>query len=379
MENIERTHFMVLTGHLDDQSLPDLIRTLRVQRKSGRLQVEYADAPGLFFFEDGQLVDAQLGSLRGLEAVYAALASQGASFNFNPLVRPPERSIDRQQQKFISDLVEAPRRDNLAEIKIAGGGLPPLTTATTAAIAASSPGAPLQLAPLPAEALAPLEQRLTAVEEAIHATSRRFSRERLIYAVIISFLVGLTAVTAVQALLNTRKPTASAATTNAADATRTGQKPGAANSMTAAAASGGEAARAPSGVPVKKDGEGVAAAAPAPAVERESAAAGASQAGAGATKNAARTPASQNNAGRATQPARDARKNGAAASTPAARGAYVVRVLMEVKDGQVTGARVLNPQPGASDYESLALRMARQRRYPKNFTGGDTWNIRVKP
>ncbi|HEX8423368.1 MAG TPA: DUF4388 domain-containing protein, partial [Pyrinomonadaceae bacterium] len=106
MENIERTQFVVLTGHLDDQPLPDLIRQLRVQRKSGRLQVEYKDAPGSFFFEDGQLVDAQLGSLRGLEALYAALALDGASFNFNPLVRPPERSIDRQQQKFISDLVE---------------------------------------------------------------------------------------------------------------------------------------------------------------------------------------------------------------------------------------------------------------------------------
>jgi hypothetical protein len=340
---------MVLTGHLDDQPLPDLIRTLRVQRKSGRLQVEYKDSPGLFFFEDGQLVDAQLGNLRGLEALYAALALDGASFNFNPLVRPPERSIDRQQQKFISDLVEAPRRDNLAEIKIAGGNLPAAAGAT-AAIATSPQSAPLQLAPIPSEALAPLEQRLTAVEEAIHATSRRFSRERLIYAVVISFLVGLTAVTAIQALLNTRK-----LTTPATSATR----------------------GAPSAVPVKKEGEGIAAA-PAPNVERESVAA--AQQASGATKNTVRASALQNTSPKLTQPAREARKTAAAAyATPAARGAYVVRVLMEVKDGQVTGARVLNPQTGAGDYESLALRMARQRRYPKNFTGSDTWNIRVKP
>ncbi|HJR07872.1 MAG TPA: DUF4388 domain-containing protein [Pyrinomonadaceae bacterium] len=368
MENIERTHFMVLTGHLDDQPLPDLIRTLRVQRKSGRLQVEYSDSPGQFFFEDGQLVDAQLGNLRGLEALYAALALAGASFNFNPLVRPPERSIDRQQQKFISDLVEAPRRDNLAEIKIAGGSLPATAAGATTALATSPQSAPLQLASLPAEALAPLEQRLTAVEEAIQATSRRFSRERLIYAVVISFLVGLTAVTAIQALINMRRSAASAT-----DAARAGQKLNAANGTTTAAASG-DAARGASAVPVNKENGGVAAAST-PNVEHDGIAT--SQAS-GTTKNAVRASALQSGSLKSSQQARDARKT-TAASTTAARGAYVVRVLMEVKDGQVTEARVLSPRAGAGDYESLALRMARQRRYPKNFTGGDTWNIRVKP
>ncbi len=117
VENIERTQFVVLTGHTDEQPLPDLIRRLRVQRKSGRLQVEYADGPGSFFFEDGQMVDARLGALRGVEALYAALALEGGSFNFNPLVRPPERSIDRQGQRFVEDLIEGPRREGLGEIK----------------------------------------------------------------------------------------------------------------------------------------------------------------------------------------------------------------------------------------------------------------------
>jgi hypothetical protein len=39
----------------------------------------------------------------------------------------------------------------------------------------------------------------------------------------------------------------------------------------------------------------------------------------------------------------------------------------------------LNPRAGAGAYEALALRMARQRRYPDNFTGGDTLKVRVKP
>lgn len=368
LENIERTQFVVLTGHLDDQPLPDLVRQLRVQRKSGRLQVEYKDTPGSFFFEDGQLVDAQLGSLRGLEALYAALALEGASFNFNPLVRPPERSIDRQQQKFIADLIEAPRRENLSEIKIAGNSFP-----APALIANSTQPAALELAPVNAELIAPLEERLTAVEQAIHATSRRFSRERLVYAIVISFLVGLTAVTALQALLNSPRPLASAT-----DAARENRKLDSANGATA----NDEATRATdTGAAAKKEGAAV-------APNARDGVANNSQASGTATKNAAPAAAAtttQTQSSRPTQTTtRDARKTAAAATTAtapvAARGdAYVVRVLMEVKSGRVTDARVLNPRAGAGAYEALALRMARQRRYPENFSGGDTLSIRVKP
>ncbi|MDQ1558719.1 MAG: hypothetical protein QOD32_1779 [Pyrinomonadaceae bacterium] len=376
---------MVLTGHLDDQPLPDLIRTLRAQRKSGRLQIEYADSPGAFFFEDGQLVDAQLGNLRGLEALYAALALDGASFNFNPLVRPPERSIDRQQQKFINDLVATPRRENLPEVRVAGGAFPATTTAATgAALAASAQPAPLQLAPVPAELLAPLEQRLTAVEAAINASSRRFSRERLVYAVVISFLVGLCVVTALQALLSLRRnPLDSPAT----GATISSQRLDAATGTTAATA-GGEATRGTSDAASKKGGEGVA------PVERGSLAA----------NNAERGNVVANNEGResvaATSPAAGATKKvkpavttkqaqslklapeatkeiGKKSGASSSEGGYVIHVLLDVKRGEVIGARVLNPRPGASAYDSQALKMARARRYPSTFSGSDTVMIRV--
>jgi ABC-type microcin C transport system duplicated ATPase subunit YejF len=65
------------------------------------------------------------------------------------------------------------------------------------------------------------------------------------------------------------------------------------------------------------------------------------------------------------------------AGTP--RREYVVEVLVEVKGGRVTDARVWNPRPGAKAYEAVALRMARERRYPEAFTGGERLRIRVKP
>jgi hypothetical protein len=370
LENVDRTHFVVLTGHLDDRPLTDLIRTLRVQRKSGRLQVEYPDAPGAFFFEDGQLVDAQLGNLRGVEALYAALSLRGASFNFNPLVRPPERSIDAQGQKFIWDLVESPRREGLSEIRVAGGEMrAPLSSspelrAATAALPPAPQNALVRLEPAAAAQLtAPLEARLAAVESAIANTSRRFSRERLVYAVVISFLVGLTVVTALQALFGPFL--AGRAAANEATRTQTLQ-PDAANSVTNA--KNGDAARETltTTPPTTKERANV------NPVEPEHDASVQTADATGRDKPVVRQ--SQTLAPTVAA-ARGARRS----VNSSASGGYVVNVLMEVKGGRVTEARVLNPRAGAGAYEALALRMARQRHYPDSFTGGDTLKIRVKP
>ena len=349
MENIERTQFVVLTGHLDDQPLPDIIRTLRVQRKSGRLQVEYPDAPGSFFFEDGQLVDAQLGTLRGVEALYAALSLHGAAFNFNPLVRPPERSIDKQEQKFIWDLVEAPRREGLSEIRVADGELTAPPTLPT-----QTQNAPLQLAPAPAEFMAPLIERMTAVETAIISASRRFSRERLIYSLVISFLVGLILTTLLQFIYGSFRlePTGAA---------RSGQKSNATISTV-----GGEAAQGAATAPVNREPAG-------------GALSDLDRAAAAQPSDAARRAEQATQQAQPTGPdaisVREAPKTGRDSS---AHTEYVVHIRMRVKNGQVIGARVLNSRPGASDDEARALKLAMQHQYPAGFTGGDTLKIIVE-
>jgi hypothetical protein len=337
VENIERTQFVVLTGHLDDQPLPELIRRLRVQRKTGRLQVEYADGPAAFFFDEGQMVDAQMGSLRGVEALYAALALEGASFNFNPLVRPPERSIDEQGRRFIEDLADAPRREGLAEIRAEGRGLE--ASPPSLHLQQNPQQNPARLLPSAAELTAPLEERLTAVEGAIVSASTRFSRERLVYAVVIGFLVGLSLIMTLDALYGPffRRPATVAALEPPAPRTT------------------------------------VVNAAPSPAVTAVK------DTGGDATKRSPEESTSPQQA-QALVPAAAAvigsrRVDGA----PAARREYVVEVLVEVKNGVVTDARVWNPRPGAAAYESVAVKMARERRYPAGFTGGERLRIRVKP
>lgn len=345
MENVERTQFVVLTGHLDDRPLPELIRTLRVQRKSGRLQVEYAEGPGAFFFEEGRMVDARLGELRGVEAVYAALSLGGASFNFNPLIRPPERSIDRQGQQFISDLVEAPRREGRSEIR------------AVAESEAPNPAVPLQPAALPQLPpaggwAAPLEERLTAVEEAIINTSNRFSRERLIYAVVIGFLAGLSIVTTLNVFLSPSR-----------------------NAQSTAAAARGVAA---------PDNTAAATREQTPVGERSSVGRPASAQPTNSNEAAQATDADEKSAAQGEQAQAAVPATAALIGTrrdeglKATRREYVVQVLVEVKDGRVTDARVWNPRPGAGAYEAVALRMARERRYPEGFTGGERLKISVK-
>ena len=84
---------MALSGQLSDLSLAELIEFFCNQRKSGRLRVSYPHAPGFFYFQKGTMVDAKIGALNGVEAVYFALTLENASFNFDASFQPTRRTI----------------------------------------------------------------------------------------------------------------------------------------------------------------------------------------------------------------------------------------------------------------------------------------------
>ena len=56
-----------------------------------------------------------------------------------------------------------------------------------------------------------------------------------------------------------------------------------------------------------------------------------------------------------------------------------VKVLLRVQRGRVLQAVVQNPHTGMESYEALALRIARQRHYPTDFSGRDVLQLKVKP
>jgi hypothetical protein len=86
---------MALTGHLSDLSLSELIEFFCNQRKTGLLKVLYPQGPGHFYLQQGSVVDARVGILRGIDAVYFALTLPNAKFEFSGSVEATERTINQ--------------------------------------------------------------------------------------------------------------------------------------------------------------------------------------------------------------------------------------------------------------------------------------------
>jgi hypothetical protein len=86
---------MALTGHLSDLSLSELIEFFCNQRKTGQLKVLYPQGPGYFYLQTGSVVDARIGVLRGIDAVYYALTLPNAKFEFSGSTESGERTINQ--------------------------------------------------------------------------------------------------------------------------------------------------------------------------------------------------------------------------------------------------------------------------------------------
>jgi hypothetical protein len=349
--------FMVLTGHLDDYSLPGLIKLLHGQRKTGRLQIEYTESPAAFYFEEGRLVDAKIGELRGLEALYLALSLPGASFNFNPLIKPPERTFEEREQKFIQGLLEAP----------AGGGALDASTLLVGGENRSQVSPPahapalLQAANSPSALPALVEERLMSEVGAALAThSRRFSRERAVYATVIGALLLIT-------FISTRRNQPAPASVSSHDV----------RPEVSAPATPAEVARSEE---ISKESAPIVV--PPQAVAREAGEERAREQPLNTTDpNAANGKERSGRQSKApnVSPAQKGESKTERRAASAAQSGQVVRVLMRVERGRVLQAAVQNSRPGMESFEALALRMARQRQYPRDFSGRDVLQIKVKP
>jgi hypothetical protein len=349
---MQHMRFMVLTGHLDDYSLPGLFKMLHGQRKTGRLQIDYAEAPAAFYFEDGRLVDARIGDLRGLEAVYLALSLAGASFNFNPLIKPPERTVEEREQKLIEGLLEAPSGGGGTDITELGQKGRSLSQTLPATVHPSLlPAADSQSA-LPTR----VEERLIAEVGAVLAShSKRFGRERAIYATIIAALLALTFISRM------RNDTTF---TDASPLDGRSEVGTPAPNMKSFPASDSSKEHVPDAAPTETR-EAVRAQSTAPP-----------------------NPVSAKNTGRpnkllkvADAPAQTRNNESKKAKDASAvgRDERIVKVLLRVERGRVLQAVVQNSSTELASYEALALRIARQRQYPADFSGRDVLQLKVKP
>jgi DNA-binding response OmpR family regulator len=82
-----RTRF---SGSLEDMGVVDLLQTIDVSRKSGLATISNGKVDAEVWFRDGKIVDAELGKLRGEEAIYRTLTWTSGSFEveFRQVDRP---------------------------------------------------------------------------------------------------------------------------------------------------------------------------------------------------------------------------------------------------------------------------------------------------
>jgi len=293
---MQNERFVVLTGHLNNYPLSDLVGILRHQRKSGRLLIEYAKGPAMFFFHNGELIDARLNELTGLQAICVALAQPEASFNFNPLIQSSRRSIESSLQRAVAELFGC-WDESFAQIETTVAPQPEF----------------LALPPAP-----PVIVR---------------KRSLFLIGAVVLIVIGVSIVTAVIGGLNN----------NAAAETAVTQS----STQVAPAAAQPEAPKALAATVVKPN----------------------------------RTPAERREEKR-TKPEVKNNTEAVAQASPIKQPEQTsqsIKVVMQIENGRVLKASIANPKPGMDNYEALALRIARQRRYPTTMNGGGTVTITLDP
>jgi DNA-binding response OmpR family regulator len=79
-EGLGRTSKTRFAGSLEDMGLVDLLQTIELSRKSGVLKLSSGPRRGSVFFNEGRIIDAELGKLAGEAAIYRFLLWNEGSF-----------------------------------------------------------------------------------------------------------------------------------------------------------------------------------------------------------------------------------------------------------------------------------------------------------
>ena len=333
---MQHSRFVVLTGHLNDYPLADLVGILRHQQKTGRLLIEYPKGPAMFYFNEGELVDAQLDRLSGLQAICVALAQPPSCFNFNPLIQPSRRSIESSLQKVISELLGCWDASGLEIETIA-----PVRSAAQSLLLPS---------PAPTFANSPettTNQALVFSSVAQATSVSNYSRPILAMAAAGLMMLGLSTVIAVTGGFGKRASSDPLPTTPATVDVLSRQQVG------------GELSPTLPGNPPRNDSR----------VQRTTKGRGAVKRDDPATSSDSRRTSLAKNASDAREDEQKSRED--------IQPAQSVKVNLKIEGGRVAQASIANHKSGMDAYEALALRIARQRRYPSKATGQETVVISV--
>jgi Domain of unknown function (DUF4388) len=95
---------MALTGKFSETPFTDLIQFYAASRQTVAVMVNLAGGPGedgVFYLEDGEVVDAFLGDAVGPDAVRRAMHLADGSFRIEPDIRAAERTVTEPLQRLL--------------------------------------------------------------------------------------------------------------------------------------------------------------------------------------------------------------------------------------------------------------------------------------
>ena len=375
---------MALTGQLSDMSLAELIEFFSNQRKTGRLKVDYHHGHGVFFFKEGELVDARVGSLSGAEAIYLALTLPNAAFDFSADFEPPRRSIEQSWKHVVLEGLRrldegaSPRQSDAfgpdwtpseSDLALLIDRIERLDAGDYEEVSKEARRAAAKAAPAGGDGDAPAAQgrRGSAAPLSMTVESAAGGGRRKLYVFGVAACVVLACAVAAVPVAR-RMGAKSQPPAQPAPARTEAPRPDAPAPQADAPAETQPAEAQPEAVTPQTVDPAVAAAF---AARREREARERLQR---EREQRAEEARRSEQAGKTAEAAAEAEKPAA----PVVAGPKVVRVSVSYdENGRVTQASVAGATPGAEVYGATALRVARSRRFPAGKAGGTVISIPV--
>ena len=344
----------ILSGHLNEYPLSDLLGILRHRRATGRLCIDYSAAPGVIFFRDGEPVEAQVGVLKGARAVVLAARLPNSPFVFDPRVEPPLKPADGDLREAVLNFIGCPEGEPSRHAAAKGGapvgesGVARESAADLALFAKRVlPGGATPSLPVPASG----------------KPGRADHRKRaLVFAGALLTLGAVAPIVAYTGVFDGRPEPAPAAAERPAPGPTVGEAPDTHESLFgdsgfSVTESGGGGGR-PAGVAERREKAGQPPRTPSQKREAEV-----------ATRKGS-APSAAEDGGPPPPPPPGVSKESNS-------GEPAVTVITRVENGRVVEAYVANRRPGMEAHEASALRAARQRRFSPGTTGSEQVQIKV--
>jgi hypothetical protein len=351
---------MSIEGNLKDYPFLDVIAMLSNKKETGRLQIDFNSGQGSFYFDKGELSAARVGALTGFSAVNVALSMEGTHFRFDSGILIEEAHFSDDNERLLLNSLLGVRR----AVSRAGPDLSDSVERETRA-ALQTPAAIVTPLSAPSIAVIPTEPKLYRKDadlsfpfltNTVTSSTAYPERRKLTFSVASILLFGILATAGIAAFRSTRNvppslpPQSQTPATPPSDTTRVSP------SSNIEDKSGPVSVRATT------------------ATQRFSQS---------ATPEIKPTPdgsdsrSSESKSAVSEMPSvtsrESAKEDVPAEETKMAASAFrEISVVIKIENGHVAEAYVKNRQPGSEAFESTALRLARQRRYPKDAARTET-------